>query len=147
MVGNSKRWLQYFGPERPEARVNLVGFAFAGSGASIFARWQALAPAWLRVVGVALPGRENRHQEPSVCTIADMVDPIVHALTSLDGKPFVLYGHSLGAVLAYEVVRKLGPIGRVPSHLFVAVRRAPHLPRPHAQMHKLDDDAFISAMG
>jgi len=76
-----------------------------------------------------------------------MVEPIVHALKNLDGKPFVLYGHSLGALLAYEVARKLCRIERVPSHLFVAVRRAPHLPRPHAQMPKLGDDGFISAMG
>jgi len=142
----SGAWLQKFGPA-PQARITLVGFPFAGSGASIFARWHALAPPWLRVVAIQLPGRENRIHEPPVSRISAMVDPVVRALQPLGSGPLVLYGHSLGALLAYEVARELCASERPPDHLFVAVRRAPHLPRPHAIYHTLDDDAFIDAMG
>ncbi|MFI8433468.1 thioesterase II family protein [Streptomyces sp. NPDC079020] len=95
----------------------LICLPFAGAGPSFYAPWQALAPTGLRILPVQLPGREKRFAEPAYTSVAPAVDDAYAQVTAAlgDGGPVALFGHSMGAVLAYELAHRIeqaaGPAG------------------------------------
>ena len=109
------------------ARPVLVCLPQAGSGCGVFRSWQDLHDD-VTVAGVQLPGRENRFTDPPPDTFADAVAEIVTALvdTVPAGQSTVLFGHSLGGLLGYEVARAL-PVTHTPDALVVAASRPPHM--------------------
>lgn len=121
-------WIVRFG-SGAGAAVRLVCFAHAGGGASTFRPWlDPLAPS-IAVRAVQLPARENRFAEAPVATWTEAVASIGDALEALDDRPLVLFGHSMGALLAFETARRLQRDDPArPSALLVSGRPAPHLP-------------------
>jgi surfactin synthase thioesterase subunit len=113
-------WLLPFGPV--DSRPVLVCLPQAGSGCGVFRSWQAELGDEVTVVGVQLPGRERRFTDPPPESFAHAVAEIVAALVDL-GRPSVLFGHSLGGLLGYEVARTLP---EPPAALVVAASRPPH---------------------
>ncbi|MEV7642310.1 alpha/beta fold hydrolase [Streptomyces rubiginosohelvolus] len=97
----------------------LICLPFAGAGPSFFTPWQKLAPEGLRILPVSLPGREKRFPEPAYDAAAPAVDDayaqVTAALGGADGdgggSPVVLFGHSMGAVLAYELAHRIERAG------------------------------------
>jgi medium-chain acyl-[acyl-carrier-protein] hydrolase len=72
-----------------------------------------------------------------------LADAVVEAILPWLDRPFGLFGHSLGAAVAYEIACRLDDAGRAPAHLFVAGRRAPHAPPTAAPLANLDDVALL----
>jgi surfactin synthase thioesterase subunit len=128
---------------RPGARVHLYCFPHAGGGAALFYPWTRQVPDWLHILPVHLPGRENRHAEAAFTNLPALVAELACELAPLLRPPFAFFGHSLGALLAYELARTL-PVP--PCHLFVSSSRAPHLPRRAAPICQLPDADFLNAM-
>jgi surfactin synthase thioesterase subunit len=94
-----------------------------------------------------LPGREQRVGEMLIRSERDMTELLAAALKHYIDIPFALFGHSMGAVLAYETARRLlTETGESPYCLFVSGHRAPHLPYPRRRIHKLPDAEFIAEM-
>lgn len=114
-------WLMPFAPVG--ARPALVCLPQAGSGCGVFRSWQDVLGDGVSVVGVQLPGRENRFATPPPASIAEAVREIVAALRILNGQPIVLFGHSLGGLLGYEVARALPA---APRALVIAASLPPH---------------------
>jgi medium-chain acyl-[acyl-carrier-protein] hydrolase len=134
---------------RPNAGAALRLFCFphAGGGASAYRSWVFGAPASLEVCGVQLPGRESRWKEPRFRAVTEIVPQLVQGLSPWLDRPFAFFGHSLGALLAFETATALGVAGmRIPAHVFVSAHRAPHRHNPHAPMRHLGDEAFILEM-
>jgi medium-chain acyl-[acyl-carrier-protein] hydrolase len=124
----SSPWLVSFESD-PDADVRLFCFAHAGAGAVVFHPWSRALRPHVVVHAAQLPGREIRFHETPVRVLGEIVEPITRAITALADRPFVLFGHSLGAHLAFEVARRLQQEGRVNlSTLIVSGRPAPHLP-------------------
>jgi surfactin synthase thioesterase subunit len=129
-------------------RIRLLCLPFAGGGAGFFRAWRRLESPLVDFVGIQLPGREDRLREPPSTTVATAVDatlPAIEAELARPG-PVCLFGHSSGAVVAFELVRRLDVTapGRV-SHLFVSGCPAPWLGRTH-RATGLPDDEFIAAV-
>jgi pimeloyl-ACP methyl ester carboxylesterase len=106
----------------PRARLRLFCVPHAGGGASLFRHWQSGLPEDLEVCGIQLPGRENRSRETPLSDLASIVRGLGQALhpIALSG-PFVLFGHSMGALIAFELVRWLQEHRRIrPVHLIVS---------------------------
>lgn len=111
-----------------------------------FTSWLDLFPPGVELVRLQLPGREDRVAEPPLCRQEDAVSAVLPALAGLTDRPVALYGHSMGAVLAFELARALTAAGTPPVHLFVSGRRAPHLRASRAVLHRLDDDDLYAAL-
>lgn len=110
---------------QPQARATLVCFPHAGGSALAFGRWApALAPD-VELWSVTLPGRAGRMHEPFARDWGALVEDLATAVTDDIEGPFALFGHSLGATLAFEVARELSRRGASPAHLFVSARGAP----------------------
>ncbi|NIJ11886.1 medium-chain acyl-[acyl-carrier-protein] hydrolase [Saccharomonospora amisosensis] len=138
-----RTWLRH---ERTGAAVNLLCLPHAGAGASSFTRWLSLFPASVAPVRVQLPGREDAVAEPPLRSAGDVVAALLPRLAPLTGTRLALYGHSMGAVVAFELARALYARGVVVDRLFVSGRRAPHLPARGAPIHRASDEELTSAL-
>ncbi|MCG8454637.1 MAG: alpha/beta fold hydrolase [Holophagales bacterium] len=128
---------------QPQAPIRLLCFPYAGGGASIYRRWQEdLAPG-VEVISVQPPGRENRLADAPHLEMAPLIAEILSALAELDSRPLALFGHSLGACVAYELAHVLSRHGRPPAWLAVSGRRAPG-GRPEPVVSTLDDAGFLA---
>nr|WP_247896669.1 alpha/beta fold hydrolase [Azospirillum argentinense] len=106
---------------------SLVCFPYAGAGAAVFRDWAPAVGSDTELLAVRLPGRESRIGEPPLHRVEDAVPAILAALGPLGDRPLILFGHSLGATLAYATARALVARGHPPALLAVSGRRAPHL--------------------
>jgi medium-chain acyl-[acyl-carrier-protein] hydrolase len=121
----STPWLINWKPNR-RANVRLFCFPYAGGGDSIFRSWQQNVSDTIEVCAVQLPGRGSRISEPACTRINQLVRAAGAALASYLDKPFALFGHSMGALIAFELTRHLRKeYGALPVHLFVSSRPAP----------------------
>lgn len=132
------RWFRVFHPSPDHARP-LVCFPHAGGAAGYYHRLSAaLAPA-VRVTGVQYPGRQDRLGEPAVTDLTVLADTVAALLARRPGPPPVLFGHSMGALIAFEVAARLEHRhGRTPAGLVVSGMSAPH--RCAAAARELADD-------
>jgi medium-chain acyl-[acyl-carrier-protein] hydrolase len=120
----------------PSARLRLFCLPHAGGGTIVYRPWaQRLAPG-IEVVAIRLPGRETRFREPVPGRIQDLAVGVVRAITPLLDVPYALFGHSMGALVAFEACQALRRTGLpAPTRLLVSGRPAPHLPLRHAPVH------------
>lgn len=92
---------------RPMASLRLLCIPFAGGGTVTFRRWAALLPPHIEAFAVQLPGREDRLREPALDDWQSMMDALIEAVAPLPFLPTAIFGHSLGAVIALELGRRM----------------------------------------
>jgi medium-chain acyl-[acyl-carrier-protein] hydrolase len=131
---------------RPAPRMRLVCVPSAGAGASVFGRWPDLLPADVEPWAVQLPGRETRRREESLIDIHAIADECMALIDPLLDLPIAFFGHSMGALIAFELTRRLRDRGEEPAALFVSGRAAPHIVRGSPEIETMADDAFIDEM-
>lgn len=130
-----------------DASMRLFCLPYAGAGAGAYRAWSHEVPRDLQLCPVQLPGRENRIRERPVDDAPTLVRQILDGIRPFLDRPFVIFGHSMGALLGYELARELRRQGLPqPKHLFLAAHRAPHLPGEHPYVHDLTYDKFIAEM-
>lgn len=146
MTSSKHRWWQTFGP-RSRARLTLVCFPYAGGHAAVFRSWPHQLAEWIEVYGIQLPGRRNRVDETPRTSLPFLVDEIGRALSPALDKPFACFGHSVGAILAFEVSRWLRrERGTEPRHLIVSGRRAPQAPASETIIHDKSDAVVLDKL-
>lgn len=125
----------------------LVCLPFAGAGASFFRKWRPLAPESLQLVPVQLKGREERiAEEPHTDAGEAMDEACPWVVSQIKGADRVaLFGHSLGAELAFELARRLRDRGVRVSRLFVSGAPGPR-DRDVDRVSELDDAAFLEGL-
>lgn len=137
---------KWFGFPRlvPSPLLRLFCFPYAGGGASIFRNWPDLLPPSVEVCGIQLPGREGRFKEATYTRLPDLVRTLSEALVPYTDVPYVFFGHSMGALIAFSVARELRRNKQAePSLLVVSGHRAPQRPRSRPPIHDLPDEEFL----
>ena len=133
----------------PDSRAlaRLFCFPYAGSGAAIFRSWSPRLAPQIDVHPVQLPGRENRWMEPAVASLPSLVDALEQALRPYLDRPFAFFGHSMGALIGFELARQLRRHGG-PSvlHLLVSGARAPQRKGPFPPLHRLPDALLVQQL-
>ena len=129
----------------PQARYRLFCFPYAGGGASIFNDWQAELPPEVELYALQLPGRENRLSESPQTRLKQLIETLIPIIKPDLDLPFAFFGHSLGAWIAFELIRELRrqkyPL---PAHFFVSASKAPQLMDLKPPIHRLPDDKFLA---
>ncbi|MFF2331443.1 MULTISPECIES: thioesterase II family protein [unclassified Streptomyces] len=137
-------WVRRF-HQTPEAPVRLVCFPHAGGAASFYFPVSRTLSPKLDVLAIQYPGRQDRRHEPAVEDVGTLADLIVAELRPLMDKPLAFFGHSMGAVVAFEVTRRMASEGRAPVILFASGRRAPSAVREE-YVHKDTDEKIIAEL-
>src|SRR5690606_38041922 len=101
----------------------------------------------IEVCSIELPGRDTRIAHPPLTSLPALVQEVRSTFDTLLDAPFTLFGHSMGALLAFELTRSLRRDGLpLPAALFVSGHRAPHLPDPRRPLHPLPDGDFVAEL-
>jgi medium-chain acyl-[acyl-carrier-protein] hydrolase len=133
-------------PAANGAKVRLICLPYAGGGGSTFTSWSRDLPAWLEVVAVQPPGRENRLKEPPLTDMTVLAAELERALQPFAGYPFVLFGYSVGGLVAHELALRLRRNGVVPRALVVAACRPPHRVAARLEVECLGDRELFDAV-
>jgi medium-chain acyl-[acyl-carrier-protein] hydrolase len=129
---------------QPRARLRLFCFPYAGGAASAYRSWAETLPSEVDVCAIQLPGRGSRFREAPFRRAADLVPTVADALRPYLDVPFALFGHSMGALVVFELVRELRRrAGPVPLLLAVSGHEAPQRPDPDPPIAHLPDDEFL----
>jgi len=139
-------WLTVF-EAKPDAALRLFCFCYAGGSTLAFRQWSKDLPRTVETCPIQLPGRGSRMREPLFTEFRPTVEAIADGIRPYLDRPFAFFGHSLGAVLAFEVARYLRREWELqPQHLFVSGHRAPSTPRREPPFSKLEDAALIDVL-
>jgi medium-chain acyl-[acyl-carrier-protein] hydrolase len=125
----------------PDADVRLLLLPHAGAGATVYRAWAAGLPPYVGLCPVQPPGREKRRSEPPLRTVQGVVAQLAPEVLAMVRPPYALFGHSTGALCAFELTRAIRAMGGAgPVHLFVSGRRAPQLPMQRTELDGLSVD-------
>jgi surfactin synthase thioesterase subunit len=126
-------------------RLRLFCFPYAGAAASAYREWPAALGPEIEVLAIQLPGRGARFREPPFERCADLAAAAASGLAPLLDEPFAFFGHSMGALVAFELTRELRRQGRPgPALLAVSGRQGPQRPEPHPPYSHLPDAEFVA---
>jgi medium-chain acyl-[acyl-carrier-protein] hydrolase len=119
-------------------------FPYAGGGATIYRAWSKELPEWVDVCPVQLPGREARIRESAYTRIDPLIEAAYQALLPYFDRPFCFFGHSMGALVSYEITRHVRRNHNLqPALLLVSGSGAPHLPNRSTLKHDLSEDKLL----
>lgn len=129
--------------------MRLILLPHAGGGSGFFRDWPNELPDTIEAWAVQYPGRERRTSEPLPRRLSDVAAGVTSEVVPLLDRPTGFFGHSMGATVGYEVLRRLErdrPTAFAhAAHLFVSARQAPHHPR-RKLIHTLPDDEFAEVL-
>jgi surfactin synthase thioesterase subunit len=139
-------WIRALGPTS-DVRARLFCLPYAGGGPATFRPWLKHLPSGMQLCCLELPGRESRILEKPLNDIHRLIAHIqASILTRLD-RPYMIFGHSFGAIVGFELLQNLAAGGYPPPALFMASgAAAPHL-QQQLGVSDLPDDAFIDFLG
>jgi malonyl CoA-acyl carrier protein transacylase len=139
-------WFPSLNPQST-AQGRLFCFPHAGAGAAAYQSWPSLFPPEIEICPIQLPGRETRLNETAFTRLQPLIVSLTEAIAPYLDRPFAFFGHSFGALLAFELTRHFRRQGLPqPFHLFLSARRAPQLPDHEAPIHNLSEDRFFEAL-
>ena len=139
-------WIKLYRPNSQRC-LRLFCFNYAGAGASIFHAWAEKLPVEIEVCSIQLPGREDRFKESLFTDISLLSQTLSPILLPYTGLPFAFFGHSLGALLCYEVARQLRQQHSLsPIRLFVSSRSAPQLSASSPPLHQMPESVLVEQL-
>jgi medium-chain acyl-[acyl-carrier-protein] hydrolase len=142
----ASQWLEHQNVN-PAARLRLFCFPYAGGGTMIFQPWSKILPSTVDVCPIQLPGRGNRWHEPPFTRLLPLVQAVAQGLLPYLDRPFAFYGHSMGAMIGFELARLLRREGMPqPVHLFVSSNEAPHISPTLPPIYDLPDAELLDEL-
>jgi medium-chain acyl-[acyl-carrier-protein] hydrolase len=131
---------------KSQSHSRLFCFPYAGGGASIYRLWPDKLASKTEVCLVQLPGRGNRIEEAPFTQLPLLIQELTRVLKPYLDIPFCFFGHSMGALIAFELARSLRQSHLpLPTHLFLAAHRAPQVTLHRRLLYTMPDREFIEA--
>lgn len=142
----NRSWIVY-PKQRPAAALRLFCFPYSGGSPHVFYPWLDELPVEIEIASIQLPGHGARIYEPPGDDFPTLISSLCRALVPHIAGPFAFFGHSLGALVCYEVTRELRRSGHpVPCRIFAAGRQAPHIATKFASVRELSRSGFVEVL-
>src|ERR1051325_10798789 len=143
----SDPWITIAGPN-PQAGMRLFCFPYAGGSSLIYRQWHESLPYDVEVCLVQLTGRGSRLMETPYKRVGPLVEAVAGAIQPLLDRPFAFFGHSMGAIICFELARHLRRQrpDTQPAYLFVSGRRAPQFPDTDRVTYDLPEPELIAEL-
>lgn len=142
-----RTWIKPSKKNHQSSDIKLFCFPYAGGSSLIFQTWSDDLPMTVEICPLELPGRGYRLLETPFNNLIPLVEAIGEAIKIYLDKPFAFFGHSMGALISFELVRLLRrKYGLTPVHLFVSGQNAPQIPNLAPPIHALDEEAFFDKL-
>lgn len=139
-------WLTCY-HSQPDAKLRLFCFPHGGGGPQIYRDWGKGLPDDIEVFALNFPGRGSRRKEAPITAMDELAAAIIDALRNYLDKPFAFFGHSVGALICFEVARQMRNEGlSMPIRVCVSAHKAPHDSQEEAAMYRLPDDELLEAI-
>lgn len=143
---SKSQWVTFCRPV-PDAKLRLFCFPYAGGTSLTYRAWPLGLPADVEVCAIQLPGHGTRLHEPLFDRLTPLLDALVPNLVPFLNKPFVFFGHSMGALLAFELSRRLrNDYARLPQHLFISGHRPAQTRDTKKRTFDLPEPEFIEEL-
>lgn len=125
-------------------KVKLFCLPYAGGSATVYNKFKALLEEKIDLQPIELAGRGKRYNEPFYSDVNEAINDVTKLIyNKIKDCSYAVFGHSMGCLLAYEVIYKLKQLGcRDPEHVFLSGRCPPHLVNIQTKYHVLPDDQF-----
>lgn len=134
-------------PNLKPPKLRLFCFPYAGGGGAVYREWHKVLSPEIEVLPIVMPGREKRFSETPFRTMDELVDALMKGLQPFTDVPFAFFGHSLGALISFELSRKVyREWGIQPVRLYVSGKRAPHIVHDQAPIYNLPRDKFLAKL-
>jgi medium-chain acyl-[acyl-carrier-protein] hydrolase len=131
----------------PQVKLRLFCLPFGGAGASVYRNWHRSLPKSVEVCPIQLPGREERLSEKLFTHITPLITKLGQVLEPYLDRPFALFGHSMGALISFELTRRLRKLNQpMPAQLFISGRPAPQIPLTNSPTFHLPDPEFVEEL-
>jgi medium-chain acyl-[acyl-carrier-protein] hydrolase len=129
---------------KPNAKLRLICLPYAGGNAAIYHQWSNKIINDIELISLQPPGRSYRLQETPFNDMEKLIDDLMQVLPSILDKPYVIFGHSLGSRIGFELIHRCQSLGlRLPDHFIASGSRGPQVPCLEEQSYHLPDDQFI----
>jgi medium-chain acyl-[acyl-carrier-protein] hydrolase len=146
IISSDAKWIVCQAPNS-RAQLRMFCFPYAGGGASVFRNWMSHLPSSVELCSVQFPGREGRFKEPPFTKLAPLVEVMAEAIGPYLDKPFVIFGHSMGAIIAFEFIRLLQrKSGPHPLHFFASGCQAPQTEDDEPVTYNLPENEFLEEL-
>lgn len=143
LIFSSDKWFATI-KQNPKAEIKMFCFPYGGGNASVFTGWPKFLPDFVELYAIQLPGRANRISESPIVNMNDLLTKLSLLLVRYIDRPYVFFGHSLGALIAFEISKRMEKVfGYQPEWLFLSAHSPPGLERK-IKLYELSDDDFIS---
>jgi medium-chain acyl-[acyl-carrier-protein] hydrolase len=146
MPETQRDWLVIRRPRRTPF-LRLFCFPFAGGSAMAFKDWDAAFPDTIELVAVQPPSQWARAQRSPPVNLREFAAHLAVVMRPLLDRPYGCFGHSLGSLVSFELVQELRRRHwRLPQHLIMSGRVAPHVHMPPLDWHRMDDGMLIEKL-
>ena len=136
-----------YGPPSPAAALRIFCLPYAGRGASVYRRWWEGSDRRVEFVPVQFPGRENRVRESLIDDLRELVESLAANIAPHTGRPYALFGHCMGASIAFELAHRLSDLtGHRPRHLVVAGCTPPHRQQAVPSARRRTDEELVTEL-
>ena len=140
---DSSAWLLSCSKQTPEPKLRLICFPFAGGNANTYRSWSKQLPDDIELLAIQLPGRGARFNEDCISDLPELIEQLIPVIKSLTQIPYVFFGHSMGAIIAYELCDALHKHNeKLPDLLMLSACSAPHCKQQTKALHSLPSLEF-----
>ncbi|KTD46056.1 Linear gramicidin dehydrogenase LgrE [Legionella quinlivanii] len=128
-------------------RLRLICFPYAGGNASIYKSWGELLPNNVELIAIQPPGRSNRVSEHAFSDMNELMKDLLPSIKNAIDIPYILFGHSLGSRISFELMCQLNKIGApLPIHFIASGSRGPYIPCTKKAIYNLPENEFIKEL-